>query len=1740
MPVIPVADFLSNGAFAGYRKVLAVTALGLEMKAVRAHVTHLASCHGKQNTIYECGHFNASGEDWLVVVVQSGAGNHPGQQAVSASVADFGGFELILFMGVAGSRKMDIPIGSVVAATYLYNPYSGKYDKGSFGSRPHSLRLDRRLKMVAEKVEREEEWQSRIVAPLRGNIPPDDVYPKPRPPAAFLGPIVSVEAVSGDPDSELEVLINAHYNDAQAVEMEGYGVAFAADHENIPALIVRGISDARTNKDPELDKIYQPVAGMHAAAFGFAVLDLWTELVPSGASALPVQTHNPVPTLTSPAPQALLGNQTKIVLNFAGSVAEFPAERVRQIEDILRRETGDETIRTIDFEEGSFRLIIEARAESLPILQGTKVEEALSRELSASLLGVLQESAYREVPADILALRRASLSLIDWPRTLPDGKEIDRPELGILIDTLSGAGRTTVILGDPGAGKSALLAAFAAQLALKDVPVLAIKADTLDPTIRTEADLMDFLGLSAPPSAMIAKLASLGPVVLLIDQLDALAGYVDINTGRLTTLLNMVRKLGDISNVHVVLSARTFEFEHDVRLKAVRAESITLELPPWSTVLNILEQHGIEAAGWPLDAQVVMRSPQALATFLKLANPSETQPFLTYHVMLDRLWQQRILEAPNGQVLSRLVTEIAEWMASREALWVARARFEDRHKETQALLAAGILIESPAPGGSVGFSHQTLFEHALARAFLREEIKLSKYVLDRQASIFIRPKLWAALTYLRQADLNAYSQEITAILGEPSLRRHLRRLCIEFLGQQKAPETFEVRLIETEFAAGNQEIIFQSIAGSPGWFNQLLHKYIEPAMEAEPDKLGYVTGALSRAWDFGSEDIVKAIRKKWLADARYDGATWNVLQACEVWNDAVMEVAQAVLARTVIADWALTHLVSILGVDQPKYASALVRASLDHALELATSESEKLSAAPAAETEEQEIERLMLRSPSEPFKKLLEGNAGWNGLEELGKAHPVEFLDAVWPWLEHVLENLKALSNYDPERLGFALPYEGDFRFEGETTLGVPAGPLLTAFQEAVETLAERDSQAFVTWAAQQDTKNYNAVQRLIAHGLTVAPEVYAEVALQFFKENTNRFSIGSIEDYSGTSKRLLTEVSPFWNDAQFAEFEQLLTTYNPKPRSSLDVEGRRRFRNAVRITKLGLLQALPQDRLSARSKAIVAEEERVYPEKKLGVTFGGGLIGSSIDAQGLGKATDDDILNAFRKIPDATGWNHPRDFYQGGNIQLSREFATFAKNSPDRAAAIIRKFEPSFGTRASAYALDSMAEAAQGDLIFSLVADLAAKGFDGEEFRSSVARAVEKLFKRKFAVPEHIRQRLEGWLESKPPKDEGSDDEEGTDQKQDLSTPSDEEDDSEVESQRRESVLWGMGGISVLPHGNYPILETLGHIYLVEENHQRFFALLKSHLGRSENAATWRALLRYIGYLRPENNDDFIAFLAALIEKYPAIIETREMAHFLGAVNWVVPDFVRLVLRKWRTSRRRWVRQGYGEMAAAMAFMRKDLKWVNDLLAEMVSGDDDDFKTGAAYAAINLWRESTDRDYLSANLQKLIPGANDRTWDAIFDIFRVTVEITPTRDWVDFLTVLASEMKPGRKCESSWIIEKLAALLPDEAVLVGYIATRLVVTWKNELGDIRTGTAATSPDFVDLALTLHRLGPETREVGTALFEDLLEVNAYSARQTLDEIDNRFLTIAHPQRPRLRSGGGRRRKRGVVERPNAT
>src|SRR3546814_15972020 len=103
-----------------------------------------------------------------------------------------------------------------------------------------------------------------------------------------------------------------------------------------------------------------------------------------------------------------------------------------------------------------------------------------------------------------------------------------------------------------------------------------------------------------------------------------------------------------------------------------------------------------------------------------------------------------------------LASSVASQMAEEETLWLAASRFDDRLGSLKRLEALGFIVRSEN-ALSIAFSHQTVFDYVLARTFVRSTGLLSTYVLERQASLFVRAKVWSALNYLRAAEVTPRS-----------------------------------------------------------------------------------------------------------------------------------------------------------------------------------------------------------------------------------------------------------------------------------------------------------------------------------------------------------------------------------------------------------------------------------------------------------------------------------------------------------------------------------------------------------------------------------------------------------------------------------------------------------------------------------------------------------------------------------------------------------------------------------------------------------------------------------------------------------------------------------------------------------------------------------------------------------------------------------------------------------------------
>jgi len=268
-PVTSAYEGIAGGTATDWAVIL--TALKEEHQAVEAHLkpigqsTRLSEEIHPDGTIYTQGQFKAHNCTWNVAIAQIDMGNvSAGIKAVRAML-QFNP-RVILFVGVAGGIK-DVKIGDVVAASVVYDYEYGKLVADRTLPRPKLGEVGYDLKQRAQAEARKEDWREQI----RSGATSSETIP-----SVYVKPIAAGEKVIASRKAQVYEYLREYYDDAIAVEMEGFGFLKATQQvKNVSAMVIRGISDLIDGKNDdsvEPEQIRQEKAARHASAFAFTLL----------------------------------------------------------------------------------------------------------------------------------------------------------------------------------------------------------------------------------------------------------------------------------------------------------------------------------------------------------------------------------------------------------------------------------------------------------------------------------------------------------------------------------------------------------------------------------------------------------------------------------------------------------------------------------------------------------------------------------------------------------------------------------------------------------------------------------------------------------------------------------------------------------------------------------------------------------------------------------------------------------------------------------------------------------------------------------------------------------------------------------------------------------------------------------------------------------------------------------------------------------------------------------------------------------------------------------------------------------------------------------------------------------------------------------------------------------------------------------------------------------------------------
>lgn len=1303
-------------------------------------------------------------------------------------------------------------------------------------------------------------------------------------------------------------------------------------------------------------------------------------------------------------------------------------------------------------------------------------------------------------------MRNASAPLLSWPSTLPDGTWLVRPELGTLKASLNDSETSThFLLGEPGCGKSSLLVRLAHEKQAEGWAVLAIKADRLPADALDRDALNRHLDIGADIAAVLRHFGETEPVLLIIDQLDALADLVVQQSARLRVLLDLVQSLSDAPGVHTVISCRSFEQKHDPALRNLNANPLTLELPDWLSVLPVLVARGLHADAWNVELQQVLRSPHALDVFLSLLEgATEPAALKSFQGLLEKQWETQVLSDTSGKRRNTL-RHLAKLMAEREVLGLPMAIVEEHFAEIQVLTASGLLRVDKGPG-RVEFRHQTLYEFVRARTFLEESGSLTEVVARQQDSLRIRPQLWHALGYFRGASPEEYGSEVGK-LWQAELRPHLKMLLIEFLGRQTVPLAAEQRFVDRSLSDKWFAPRFIGAAfGSPGWFAFLAQTHLPGLMASGDAQAQTLVPLLRQALHFDAGTVVELVHRHWLPDTTRDSLSWQVLGMGDVapqpglWLDTLVLVA----GRTPISERAIGYATGVVSAAFPDEAPRLIAAWLKSQIDVAKAQlsvptsGDDVAAAAASVTKN--------------IQATLEARQ-FHEMEAIAEAAPRAFVLLIWPLL------MEALSYCSPIESDAVLCYRqssGLLFQDLDEEESRNERPLFRSMQLAVRTWAEKNALEFLDFADAQDGSDLLLLHRLAAVGRLAAAKHFPLRVFRYLAADSRRLVLGPYLDVHKESVALIEAVSPLLDEGTFQSLEAMAIAwqyYKHEADAEGDASVRQRRMRSGRQHRLRLLRAIPLARRSAAVQRLVGEEERAFPGlASSDVSFmRGGWIGSPISAEQMDKATEADVLNLFSELSDESAWDHPRDRMKGGAIQAGRELASLAELNLEKTIRIVRALKPASNEIPVATVLRELVPAGvKVQEFYALVEELEDKGFVGRDFRRDAAYAIASTGQKESPVPESLIDRLENWL-----------------------VPSNAESSDSIDTNANDvnsAVLWGNRSLFVLPDGNYPTLSALTSACLssVPPRIDRWLGILERHVTRQESTKVWEALLqRELMQLPMVNSLKAESFVDQLVQRFPAIVDGNSWIYFLADANhWAKP-----------TAIQRWVmhtveaaedKQGVGELIALRHALFPAEIWSRDLIVTIVGGSTST-SLGLAHGVAHMWHEPMTRPVVHPVLLRLLQSDDEKILNALAAVFMhdgFTAD-QETRELLETFSAYPSVLKNGR---AEQLPELLAKLITAEPEIVCRVAHALLDTAGDQMGNIATSWYLSTEWLLDIALQLQDMGDTERTAGSALFERMLEFNIPQAREMTLDLDKRMPAGDSPRAPVRRRSRAQRPK----------
>ena len=1307
--------------------------------------------------------------------------------------------------------------------------------------------------------------------------------------------------------------------------------------------------------------------------------------------------------------------------------------------------------------------------------------------------------------------------LLDWPTTIPGGGWLERPELETLKNRINEEhSSVSFIVGKPGSGKSALLSELAKWSVDSKHTLLAIKSDFLDAKIENLNDLSHAI-LTGQPDLIneLRNLSTTGKLIVIVDQLDALANLADLRSGRLNAVLDLIRALVQLETVHVVASVRTFELEADERLRNLVCGGSRIDLGGLSReqVLISLSANQLQAEKWPTEYLEFLQVPYHLSLFLKHCqliefqgdSPPEAHLFSSIHAVHDQRWSSLLDSRSDRNEIEQVLFQLVDKISETESLWQPIESVKPL-KETQLSL----LIDSgwlciDRDRDLVGFAHQTQYEFLLAKKFSGAPDAFFQYVWKRRNGLFVRPAVWQVLSYLRSENRTGYIRLLGSCIAQIE-RRHLQRLFQDFLTQVPDPEPAEVRWIKSYL---EDETTYATTAwlvrGKAAWFKVLDEPFLAGLMNCKLHDGWPITRVLEKAWQIDRDKVARLLRTNWAYQENFLNLMLSVLHECDKFDSEHIAWCLFAMQKPSANTWLIERVLDRVSKSTPAAASRLLAVVLNRQLQnkLVTPSDTPLKREDFESDEDFQVDSLVSSTnPSKSFEDLLDCKGFFN-VQELAARAPSEFCRSIWPWFVGVVKECDAGDYHRMNSYRREWANRNWFRNQHHS-----GSEIVVAMQASLKSWAMDAPFEFLQFFLEHEHVDSLVCHRLFAAALASIAHQIPEFVWNYFEADDRRILLGE-SDYSLTDTLMLLRATiPYWEENRIEWFQRRILGWQVCTETSeADPEGLKNAEARESRLRVRILSLIPKAMRIAEAQHLISamdlQRQDELVERQCENNRDWIRITAPIEAEDMATLPDAEIMSHIQELPDSTGRDHPTDWRLGGSQMLAEEFCKFAETNPTRAIAIMRELQAGQHENVAGGGFRGLKSSPQCHAeTLTLIQHLIDRGFSTNAFRDDVGRCLHQIALDCNGLSKDICETLEGWLlEFQPATDDSIEASDNVKRKNEEFT---------------QSVLWNTTAHFSMPNEWFWIGEALklGHCLSDPPRDEQWYQFLNRLVELDFPNDVWEAWLFHFCRYVPSRAKAAPAIAKILLRRVDLLkcdAGYITLASFFGVLDNV--DRTHL-LESLTQSERTKDQQAVAEIAAYCGQIYQD-QWSRQFVDKgLADKSNPDVLCGIAFATAALWRTDAYRAASLSLLTRLLRSESESVNSALLSIFYYDDCLNTSEQTRELLKIIAAHLRFDRVREVWPLIRKLKDYLNTSPELV-FAVCRAVIDRALELQrqDAWSRLGLSEEELVLIALTLHRnTDPKIRSDALTLFEDLMELQAHGAFEKLNQLDQRMIT----------------------------